>query len=247
MHRSVLKGFAICFALNAFSQFTANHTIKTYGVLVFQRAGANVDPHMSSIMLALALIVGALFTTYLADILGRKVLNVISLAGSAFGLFAVATYSYLNVNGHDLSAFDWVPVVSLSFVEFISSAGINALAYVCSVEYLPLKVLKANKTQIIPIKIMDLVINITRIFFQIRTSGYVIIVAWINLATFACTKLFPILLDIVDFYGCMLIFAIGSTLGVLFVMFCMEETNGKSLNDTDEVTNVQRVSVSINL
>lgn len=146
MHRSVLKGFAICFALNAFSQFTANHTIKTYGVLVFQRAGANVDPHMSSIMLALALIVGALFTTYLADILGRKVLNVISLAGSAFGLFAVATYSYLNVNGHDLSAFEWVPVVSLSFVEFISSAGINALAYVCSVEYLPLKVMKLNQS-----------------------------------------------------------------------------------------------------
>lgn len=127
--------------MNAFSQLTANHTIKTYAVMIFEHAGAkNVDKYLSSIMVALALIAGSLFTTYLADILGRKILNIVSLAGSAIGLFTVAIYSYLNVSGCDLRGFDWVPVVSVSFVEFISAAGINALAYVCSVEYLPLRV-----------------------------------------------------------------------------------------------------------
>lgn len=135
----------ICFALNAFSQLTANHTIKTYAVMVFTRAGADMDPYVSSIMVALALIFGALLTTYLADSLGRKILNFGSLFGSAIGLFTVSIYHYLNINGYDMSNFHWVPVLSLSFVIFISSAGINALAYVCSVEYLPLKVCRPEK------------------------------------------------------------------------------------------------------
>lgn len=75
-----------------------------------------------------------------------------------------------------------------------------------------------------------------------------IIVVWINVVTFICTKLFPILLDIVDVHGVMFIFGVGSTLGALFVVFCMEETSGKSLDEVgiDEETQVQRVSVCIN-
>lgn len=95
---------------------------------------------MCSIMLAVALILGSLFTTYLADTLGRKFLNLISLMGSAVGLFATALYHYLNINGYDLTGFAWVPVVSLSLVVFISSVGIMPLAFLCSVEYLPPKV-----------------------------------------------------------------------------------------------------------
>jgi len=135
-----LKGFLISFALNASVQFTANYTITSYAVLIFQKTGASIDPYMSSIIMALALIIGSLLTTYLADILGRRILNIVSLSGSALGLFAVAIYHYLNINGFDLTGFVWVPVVSLSFVVFISSAGINALAYVCSIEYLSPKV-----------------------------------------------------------------------------------------------------------
>lgn len=213
--------------------------------MVFERTGADMSPYISSIMVALSLIFGALLTTYLADKLGRKILNFGSLFGSAIGLFSVAIYYYCNINGYDLSNFHWVPVLALSFVIFISSAGINALAYVCSVEYLPLKVCSAEKTTNNFLKTFSKIIFH---IFQIRTSGYVIVVVWINICTFACTKLFPILLNIVDVHGCMIIFGIGSTLGALFVAFCMEETSGKSLDDVglDEETQVQRVSVCIN-
>lgn len=139
-NKRALKGFLISFALDASVQFTANYTITTYAVMIFERSGTSIDPYFSSIIMALALIVGSFLTTYLADILGRRILNITSLAGSAIGLFTVAIYHYLNINGYDLSAFAWVPVVSLSFVVFISSAGINALSTVCSIEYLSPKV-----------------------------------------------------------------------------------------------------------
>lgn len=140
-NKGALKGFAVGFALNAFVQLTANFTIISYAVMIFERTGTSIDPYFSSVILALALIVGSVCTTYLADILGRRILNIVSLAGSAVGLFAVSLHHYLYINGYDLSAFVWVPVVSLSFVVFISSSGINALAYCCTVEYFPHKVI----------------------------------------------------------------------------------------------------------
>lgn len=60
-----------------------------------------------------------------------------------------------------------------------------------------------------------------------------IICIWLHIITFTCTKLFPILLEIVDLYGCMIIFGTGSTLGAIFVVFVLEETAGKSLDDVE--------------
>lgn len=110
--------------------------------MIFEKTGSNLNPYTSSIILGIALLFGSVLTTYMADSFGRQFLNIFSLVGSAFGLTAVSLYQYLNMNGYDMSAFAWVPVVSLSFVIFISSAGISSLAYVCSVEYLPPKVRK---------------------------------------------------------------------------------------------------------
>ncbi|XP_031631805.1 facilitated trehalose transporter Tret1-like isoform X2 [Contarinia nasturtii] len=140
-NRVAMKGLGISIALSIFSQMTAGYTIINYSVTIFQNSGTTIDPHVSSILLAVALICGPLTATYLADSLGRKRLNFISLMGSAIGQLAVAFYRYLYVNGYDLSAFAWVPVFSLSFVLFISSAGIIPLTVVCSVEYIPSKIL----------------------------------------------------------------------------------------------------------
>lgn len=53
---------------------------------------------------------------HLADKLGRRILNIFSLFGSAVGFFAISLYQYLYLSGFDVSMFVWVPVVSLSFL-----------------------------------------------------------------------------------------------------------------------------------
>lgn len=139
-NRAAIKGLLFGIALTTFAQLTANFTITCYAVIILEKAGTSLDPYISSIMLAVALILGSLLTTYLADILGRRVLNLVSLMGSAIGLFATSLYYYLNLIGYDLQLFACVPIVSLSFVIFISSVGVMPLAFICSVEYLPPKV-----------------------------------------------------------------------------------------------------------
>lgn len=135
-----MKGLGIGVSLAILAQLTANFTIVTYAVTILRKSGTTFDAYVSSIVLAVMLMLGSSATTYLADILGRKRFNFISLLGSAIGQLVTSLYHYLYLNGFDLSAFAWIPVVSLSFVIFISAAGILPLQIICSVEYLPPKV-----------------------------------------------------------------------------------------------------------
>lgn len=112
----------------------------SYGVLIFEKTGSSMDPYRSSIVIAVMQLVGNLCTTQLADTLGRKFLIIVSLIGSAMGNFSIALYMYLQINGHDLSAYPWIPVASISFVMFIASAGILSLYNLYIVESLPTKV-----------------------------------------------------------------------------------------------------------
>lgn len=116
-----------------------------YAAIIFERIGTTINPHVSSIMLALALIFGSLLSTYLADVFGRKVLIAVSLLGSAVGLFTTAFCHYLNPNGYDLEIYAWIPIISLNFVAFISSSGIMSLLFICSVEHLPVKVCRSSE------------------------------------------------------------------------------------------------------
>lgn len=140
-----MKGLGIAVTLIIFSQCTASLPFVNYAVMIFERTGTSLNPYFSSIMLATALLLGSLLSTYVADVLGRKLTNFISLAGAALGLFAMSAYLHFNMHGYDLSAYTWIPVACLSFVIFISSAGITPLSVVVSVECIPLKVQLTNK------------------------------------------------------------------------------------------------------
>lgn len=135
-----MKGLGICISLVEIGVFTAHFTIISYSVIIFQKAESSIDPHLSSILLAIILITGSLLTTFLADVLGRKLLIIISVFGSAVGLFSLALYQYLSLIGFDLTSFELVPVISISFVIFMSAVGIMPLALVSSVEHLRPKV-----------------------------------------------------------------------------------------------------------
>lgn len=137
-----MKGFGIGLALMACMSFTAVFAITSFAVITFQKAGTSIDPHMSSIVLAVSLVFGSLTSTSLADILGRRKLNLISLIGAACGFSGTALYRYLNVIGYDLTAYAWIPIVCLSFEIFISTTGIISLAGICCIENLPPKVCK---------------------------------------------------------------------------------------------------------
>lgn len=59
----------------------------------------------------------------------------------------------------------------------------------------------------------------------------VIISCSLSLANFISLKIFPILLESIDLHGCLMVYGVGCIIGCLFVLLCLKETSGQSLDD----------------
>lgn len=57
---------------------------------------------------------------------------------------------------------------------------------------------------------------------------------------FGFLKILPFLLETIDVHGCMILFAVLSVLGIIFVATVLKETNGQSL---DDVTQNEKMSI----
>lgn len=142
--QTAIRGLIIGACLAWFLQLTGCFIIINYAMLVFKNAQTTMNPHISSIVLAGVQIFGGILSTSLSDTIGRKVLLVISLLGSAVGLLNLSVYLYLNYLGFDVSSYSALPVVCLAFVILTACAGIAPLSNVCAVENLPPKVCMLN-------------------------------------------------------------------------------------------------------
>lgn len=65
---------------------------------------------------------------------------------------------------------------------------------------------------------------------QIRTFGITVSTVSSNIFAFTVTKSFPILCEIIEIYGCVTIMSVSSMIGVVFVVFAMDETKGTNLD-----------------
>ena len=178
-------------------------TLVSYMANVFEASGSHFDPNVSSMIFASVQIVGTLVASQIVDRLGRKILLVVSLAGSSLGLIAMGAFQYTFEQGYSISSFDWVPVTSLSFVVLTASLGIVPLPFVVIAEVLPLK---------------------------LRSIGSTICMVALTTIAFSYLKVFPVLSEVIRLYSCMWIFASICFFGVFFVVFYMDETKGKVLD-----------------
>lgn len=228
--QTAVRGLIIGAAMAWFLQLTGCFIIIIYAMLIFKNSYTVLNPHIASIVLATMQIFGGLASTMMSDTFGRKVLLIISLLGSALGLFSFSVYSYLIHVGFDLSNYLALPVVCLSLVIFISNAGIAPLSNVCTVENLPPKVcLHFSLFHMTLFHCFQLFDHLSLIL-QIRVFGMVLFTLWYNVVAFLCDKYFPILLKMIHLHGCLSIFAVNCCLGTLFVIFFMKETRGQSID-----------------
>lgn len=80
--------------------------------MIFERAGTSLDPYVSSIMLAVSLLLGALLTTYLADILGE-------FWKSHTIFFSSKIISYLSIFRAEITEPDFIGGIICRIVRFI--------------------------------------------------------------------------------------------------------------------------------
>lgn len=135
-----IKAILIGISLTAINLFSGTFAMNNFTVTIFEKSGSTMDPHISSIIVAAIQVFGVYGSTLLVDRIGRKTLLTFSTSGAFVGLISLGMCSYLSENGYDLSAFNWIPLISFSTFIFISCFGILPLPFIIMAEILPAEV-----------------------------------------------------------------------------------------------------------
>lgn len=129
--------FGVC--LMAINQFTGVFPMLNFMATIFDQSGSTLSPNISSIIVGIIQIIGALFPPLLVERLGRRMMLFISALGCAIGLSVISIYTLLISLGHDLSSFGWIPLAAFSFVIFIANWGVLTLPFLVLSEIVPAK------------------------------------------------------------------------------------------------------------
>lgn len=202
--RPARRAILIGVVLAALNQFSGCFAMLNYTATIFQEAGSNMSSNESAIVVGVISILGSYLSTTLIDRAGRKILFAASTVGTAFGLVVLGTFVMLKSWGHELESFNWIPLVSFSFVIFISSLGVLNLPFVVIAE-------------IMPENIKDFAVS------------FCMTVLWT--LTFIMVKYLPFLTESLGFHWSMFLFAGICLLGELFIILAMPETKGKSYEE----------------
>lgn len=125
--------------LMALNMFSGSFPMMNFTASIFRESGSNLSPNVSSIIVGAVQVIGAIICTFLVERAGRKILLSISAIGMSVGLATMSLYSFSVSKGADLSSFAWIPLVSFSFVIFISNLGVNTLPFLYLSEVVPTK------------------------------------------------------------------------------------------------------------
>lgn len=130
-----------------------------------------------------------------------QLLYIISTIGTTAGLSILSIYLMLQTRGYNVNAFNWLPIVSISFVVFIASCAILNLPFVVISEIMP---------------------------EQLKNFGASLSLTLKWIFGFFIAKYFPFFMALLELYGTMFVFASFCLSGAVFVIWFLPETKGKS-------------------
>ncbi|XP_001658145.2 facilitated trehalose transporter Tret1 [Aedes aegypti] len=216
LNKPTLKGILICVIVMMFLPMSGSVTLITFTDSIFRESGSDLPPATCAMIVAAIQLVGSYVSSVTVDNAGRKVLLITSALGCAICSATMGTYTFLNVNGVDLSYFKWIPVTSLSGLVFITAIGIGIVPFIIMPEIL-----------------------------APRVRGFVITWCLLEFhaVAFLVVKFFPTVVDKIGLYPVMWFFSCCCVASALFVIFYVPETKGKSFEEITESLDSEKKTV----
>uniref|UniRef100_A0A4Y0BPF7 MFS domain-containing protein n=1 Tax=Anopheles funestus TaxID=62324 RepID=A0A4Y0BPF7_ANOFN len=207
--REAKLGIFIGVFLMFINQFCGIFAILTYAASIFASVGSTLSPNTSAIIMGAIQIVGTLSSFVFVDLAGRKVLLIISTFGTGLGLFLLALFNWLTIDGSSwLLDYSWFPIVSLSATVYLFSIGLCSIPFFVLPELLPPKICNAGNT---------------------------LSMVSITIFSFISLKIFPIIVELINLYGMLGLYAGISFAGVAVIALIVPETKGKNLISSQSV------------
>ncbi|XP_076280288.1 trehalose transporter 1 isoform X2 [Lasioglossum baleicum] len=217
-----LKPFMISLGLMFFQQFSGINAVVFYTVQIFEDAGSSIA-NLSAIIVGVVNFISAFAAATVIDRLGRKILLYISAVSMILTLITLGGFFYAkNVVKSDVSTIGWVPLMSLIVYMIGFSLGYGPIPWLMMGEILPAK---------------------------IRGSAASVVTAFNWSCTFIVTKAYLDVVSHLGAYGTFWLFGAIVLVGLFFVIFCVPETRGRSLEEIEKrfTGPVRRMSAVANM
>lgn len=195
-------GMIICLGLFICQQLCGILTILSSTSFIFYKSGSTFFSERATIIVCVIQLSGTFLSSILVERWGRKPLLLSSYLFMGYALTTVGFYLYFEKKISSSSMFNWIPVASLSIHVFSYSIGAGTVPFILLSETLP------NET---------------------RGLANSIVILCGTLLTFIYIKIYPLLLQTIQLYGCFWFFSIFCYLGFLFIWRMVPETKGLSV------------------
>lgn len=202
--RSTKKAFTIMMLQFFFFQMSGINVVLFYSTTIFDEAGVDVNPGISSIIIASVQLVCSLLTYLVADRFGRKTLLIFSNTFTFLSLVGIGTFFVIE-NTDNLQ---WLPLTSLTIFIIAFSVGMGPVSYILLGELF----LQEAKMFVAPI---TLTLNL--------------------FLTFLIGLTFPMLTPVIGMGPTFFIFSGFCLLALLFTIFIIPETKGKSTAEIQDL------------
>ncbi|XP_017075855.1 LOW QUALITY PROTEIN: facilitated trehalose transporter Tret1 [Drosophila eugracilis] len=201
-----LKALATGLVLMIANIFTGTFAFINYMSNIFDAVHTQLDPNTSTIIIGAVQILGTLASIYLVDRHGRRILLIISCAGSGIGTSAFGLYAFFaEEQEEELAAFSaWLPVTLMAFIIFIANVGVISVTMVVLVEILPQR---------------------------IRAVATSFCLGCLSFFAFTSLKTFPLMMFHLGLAATMWFCGAVSAICLFYVVVCLEETKGRSMYD----------------
>uniref|UniRef100_W4VSE6 Putative sugar transporter n=1 Tax=Phaedon cochleariae TaxID=80249 RepID=W4VSE6_PHACE len=207
----VVKGFIVAFGLSCFQQLSGLGAILAYTETIFRAAGTNVPSEVSSIIVGVVLFLASFGGPFLVDRKGRRFLLIVSATGLIISESILGLYFYLQTETDvSVDSFSWLPIVCLVVFTITFNIGFGPLPFTITSEVLPSNVK----------------------FLLATVTGFS---GW--LVSFVVTKFFNDLNDYLGNGGTFWLFAGFCGIALVFIIFVVPETKGKSFQEIQIILN----------
>ncbi|KAG7201532.1 hypothetical protein KM043_004283 [Ampulex compressa] len=222
LKKNHFKPLLISLGLMFFQQLSGINAVIFYTVRIFKDAGSSVDENVSTIIVGIVNFISTFVAAAIIDKLGRKILLYISAVSMCLTLFTLGTFFYVKSIGADVAAFGWIPLLSLIVYVVGFSLGFGPIPWLMMGEILPAKV---------------------------RGSAASIATGFNWMCTFVVTKTYEDIITGIGAHGTFWLFGSIVVVGFFFVLFCVPETRGRSLEEIEKrfTGPVRRMSAVANM
>lgn len=208
------RAVLISFGLQLVLQFSGIAAIESYTQEILEEADTGLSAAIAVIILSLLQLVAGVGAAALVDKLGRRPLLLVTTLFGGLSLTVAGVFYLLKLKMlANMTGFGWVLHASVIFYELIIALGLNPLSYMMLGELFPTNVKGAA------VSIANL---------------------WASLLAFFVSKMYQVISDSCGVYTSFGWFAASCFLGIIFIIFMVPETKGKSLLEIQEELNCKK-------